>query len=65
MNFTERVLAAVPPGELVFVDSVLERTGLPRLRAWPALALLVLDGGPLVLERRDGRQFVRRAPCSG
>lgn len=53
MSFKERVLAAVPPGELVFVDAALERTGL------------VMAGGPLVLERRDGRQFVRRAPCSG
>lgn len=65
MSFKERVLAAVPPGELVFVDAAIERTGLPRLRVWPALMLLVMAGGPLVLERRDGRQFVRRAPCSG
>lgn len=65
MTAKERILELVPPGELVFVDAAIARVGLPRWRVWPALMLLVMAGGPLVLERRDGRQFVRRAPCSG
>ena len=56
----DRVLAALPTdGRLVLSAQVVEASGLPPRRAWPALALLAAERLAFVWDM-DGRSWAKR-----